>query len=106
MQILTLRCCSLETRILNCEVDSKFSLEVCVPQFDLNKTRQDDTGGHFPNWRDRDNTTVFWSRCSENQGMPLSTTRESPEPYRILISTWAYVKLTSHTILDEESVDF
>ena len=27
--------------------------------------RQDETGGHFPNWRYWDKTTVFWSRCSK-----------------------------------------
>ena len=26
------------------------SSEVCVPELVLNETRQDETGGHFPNW--------------------------------------------------------
>ena len=31
-------------------------LEVYVPELVLNETRRDRTGGHFPNWRDHDNT--------------------------------------------------
>ena len=45
-----------------------WDLEVCVPKLVLNQIRQDETGGHFPKWRDRDNTTVFWSHCSEKSG--------------------------------------
>ena len=33
-----------------------YLIEVCIPELVLNKTRRDGTGGHFPNWRDRDNT--------------------------------------------------
>ena len=29
--------------------------EVCVPKLVWNETRQDEIGGHFPNWRDHDN---------------------------------------------------
>ena len=39
-------------------------LEVCVPKLVWNKTRQDETGGQFPNWRDQYKTTSLWSRCS------------------------------------------
>ena len=38
-------------------------LELCVPELVLNETRQDETGGQFPNGRDRDKTTYLWSRC-------------------------------------------
>ena len=49
------------------------------------KAKQDETGGHFTNWQDRDNTTFFWSCCSGKSGKnpeingtgQLSTTRES-----------------------------
>ena len=43
-------------------------LEVCFPELFLNKTRQDETGNHFPNWRDQDKTTSSWSHCSGNPG--------------------------------------
>ena len=38
-------------------------LEVCVPSLFF-ETRQDETGGHFPNCRDRDKTTFVWFCCS------------------------------------------
>ena len=44
------------------EVDSiqyiQSELEVCIPELVLNETSQDETGGHFPNWRDHDNTSI------------------------------------------------
>ena len=43
--------------------------EVCVPELVLNKTRQDETGGHFPNWQDQDNSTFFWSPCLVKSGL-------------------------------------
>ena len=52
----------------------EFYLEVCVPELVLNKTRRDGTGGHFPYWRDRDNTQIFWSRCSGTSGKKLEKT--------------------------------
>ena len=48
-----------------CEV---FLFKVCIPGLVWNETRQDGTGGHFPNWRDHDNTTDFLSRCSGKSG--------------------------------------
>ena len=44
-----------------CAVDGH-QLEVCITELVLNKTRQDETGGQFPNWLDRDKTTSLWSR--------------------------------------------
>ena len=38
---------------------SKYQVEVCVPKLVLNETRQDETGGQFPNLWDRDKTTVI-----------------------------------------------
>ena len=62
--------------------------QVCVTELFL-ETRQDATGGHFPNWGYWDKTSVFWSRCPrksrKNSGKIwdgtglLSTTRESLE---------------------------
>ena len=49
----------------------KNKLEVCVPELILNKTRQDETGNHFPNWRDPDKTTSLWSRCLGKSGKNL-----------------------------------
>ena len=43
-----------------------FEFEVCVPKLVWNKTRQDETGGHFPNCRDRDETTYVRSCHREN----------------------------------------
>ena len=46
-----------------------FIVEVCVPELILNETRQDQTGGQFPNWRDRYKTTItLWSRCLGKSG--------------------------------------
>ena len=44
-----------------------FKLEVCIPKLFF-ETRQDQTGGHFLNWRYQDKTNVFWSRCSRKSG--------------------------------------
>ena len=43
-------------------------LEVCIPKLVLNKTRQDETGGQFTNWQDREKTNFFWSRSSRKSG--------------------------------------
>ena len=50
-------------------VPSRFSIllydiEVCIPSLVWNETRQDGTGGHFPNQRHHDGTSFFWSCCS------------------------------------------
>ena len=36
-------------------------IEVCIPQLVLNKTRQNEIGGQFPNWRYWDMTAFFRS---------------------------------------------
>ena len=38
-------------------------LEVCVPSLVWNETRQNGTGGHYPNCWDHDETTYVWSCC-------------------------------------------
>ena len=48
-----------------------YAVEVCVPELVSNETRQDETGHHFPNWRYREKTTFFWSRCSRKSGKNL-----------------------------------
>ena len=44
------------------------TIEVCIPCLVLVGTRLDGTGGHFPNCRDLDETTYFWSCCSGKFG--------------------------------------
>ena len=41
---------------------------VCVPELDLNKMRQDETGGQFPNCRDRDKLLIYGPIAWENPG--------------------------------------
>ena len=74
---------------LNEKAISLILLEVCVPEFVLNETRQDEIGHHFPNWRYGEKTTFFWSHCLRKSGKNpenkrdgtglLSTVQESLE---------------------------
>ena len=48
---------------------------VCVPGLVLLETRQDETGGHLPNWRDYGKTTYVWPHCSVNLGKNLGGDR-------------------------------
>ena len=78
---------------------------MCVPGLVLNETKQDDTGIHFPIWRDCDKTTCFWSRCLGKSGKklgkilnvtgPLSISRESLKFKRVYPSrkSWRVPKI-------------
>ena len=74
------------------------TVEVCIPELVWNETRQDETGGHWPNCRDRDETTYVWS-CHLGQfrknmgkirdrGGLLSTTQE--------ILEWSHTETLCH----------
>ena len=49
-----------------------------VPELFLNETRQDETGGHCPNWRDRDNTTFSGPVAWENPGKIQEKSGKNP----------------------------
>ena len=65
----------LRTGVVSC-------VEVCVPELVLNETRQDETGTHFPNWRYRDETNVFWSRHSRKFRKNPGNKRDETAPLR------------------------
>ena len=48
--------------------EKNFNVEVCIPSLILVGKRLDGTGGHFPNCRDRDETTYAWYCCSGKFG--------------------------------------
>ena len=64
-----------------------FHIKVWIPGLILFETRQDKTGGNFPNWQDCDKTTCVWSCCSGNsrllrcitaRGSSVGLSRASP----------------------------
>ena len=50
------------------KVHACLKVEVGIPELIVNETRQEQTGGQFPNWRDRDKTTFYGPIAQENPG--------------------------------------
>ena len=69
----------------------KCKLEVCVPELVLNETRQDETGGQFPNWPDQDKTSFSGPFAQENLGkiweINMTGLDYSVPPGKVLSST-------------------